>query len=305
MAGVIARWRQVRKLLRDLNHLEQGIDDLKAAQGRLMSSFNRERNWNTLAAYEFKVFSQGGEDGIIQKLIHCLEIANRTFIEFGVEDFTESNARFLMANDLWKGHVIDGSEKNVAAIRKTRYFWRYQLTARAAFISRENINELLAESGFPRDLGLLSVDIDGMDYWVFEAIKEYHARILIVEYNAVFGRDRAITVPYDPKFLRMIAHPSGLYFGASLSALTMLAQHQGYALIGTNSAACNAFFVREDLLNQTPFRALTAQEAFTESVARESRNSSGELTYVGGAARYDLIRGLPVVNVLTNQLEQL
>ncbi len=115
MAGIIARSRQVRKLLRDLNHLERGIDDLRAAQGRQMNLFSREHNWNRLAAYQFKVFSRVGKDGINRKLTHYLEIANRPFIGFEVEGFTESNARFLTANDFWTGcsddprHTFHGS----------------------------------------------------------------------------------------------------------------------------------------------------------------------------------------------------
>jgi hypothetical protein len=305
MVGLFARLSRARKKFRRLRQLDRAVDDLKVLQGRMFGVLNRERNSGSLRDYEFRVFSQWGEDGIVQKLVDCLEIPNKTFIEFGVEDFTEANCRFLMVNNLWKGYVIDGSEENVEKIASAPDFWRYQLSARAAFISRENINELLSESGFAHDLGILSVDVDGVDYWVFEAIKDYKARVLIMEYNAVFGCDRPITVPYDPAFFRTRAHHSNLYFGASLPALTLLANSRGYALIGTNLAACNAFFVREDLVQQTPFLPLTAQEAFLDSTARESRNAKGELTYVSGASRLELIRGLPVLNVATNQIEPL
>jgi hypothetical protein len=305
MLRIHKKLKGARRLFRRANRLDLEIEELKILHGRLLGSLGREKTSSCLKDYEFKVFSQWGEDGIIQKLVSCLDIPVRTFIEFGVEDFSESNCRFLMMNDLWRGHVIDGSSENINAIESSRYFWRYQLNARAAFISRENINELLEQSGFPHDLGLLSVDLDGVDYWVVDAIRNYNPRILILEYNAIFGNGRPITVPYDKSFFRTRAHYSNLYFGASLSALTLLANRRGYALVGTNSAGCNAFFVRSELLQETPFRALSAEAAYTESVARESRNPDGKLSYLGGAQRYELIRGLPVVNVATNEIEKL
>lgn len=292
-------------LIRKLGRLDAGLDDLKAQQGKLLSMAVLQLQSGSIKDYEFRVYSQWGEDGIIQKLISCIDIPNKTFIEFGVEDFSESNCRFLMTNNFWNGFVIDGSERNIAQLRGSSYFWRHQLEARHAFITAENINELLEGSRFEHDLGLLSIDVDGVDYWIFEAISHYRPRIFIAEYNAVFGADRPISVPYDPTFVRTRAHYSNLYFGASLPALTFLANKRGYALVGTNSGACNAFFVREDLVHQTPFRPLSAKEGFTKSVARESRDKSGQLTYADSEARYEIIRGLPVVNVVTGEKEKL
>lgn len=279
-------------------------DDIKINQGRILAEMNRGKTSRNLADYEFKVFSQWGEDGILQRLVERIPLAERTFIEFGVEDFSESNCRFLMMKDNWRGFVIDGSERNVAAIRSAYYYWRYDLTAVSAFITRENIDDLLARSGFGEDLGILSVDIDGNDYHVWEAISGFRPRIVICEYNAVFGAERKISVPYHPRFQRTVKHHSNLYFGASLAALAYLGRRKGYTLVGTGSAGANAFFVRDDLMTGD-FAALTPEAAYHPSRFRESRDAEGQLTFVGGEDRLALIAGMPVIDVETGEMGEL
>ena len=173
---------------------------------------------------EFKVFSQYGEDGIIQYLIRQIGCLGRsTFIEFGVENYEEANTRFLLINNNWRGLIIDGSPENIAHIRDTSLFWNSNLTAVSCFIDADNINSLISKNGFAnRDVGLLSIDIDGNDYWVWEKISVIEPVIVVVEFNSVFGPLHAVTVPYNPKFLRSKAHSSCLYFGASLRALELL-----------------------------------------------------------------------------------
>jgi hypothetical protein len=125
-----------------------------------------------------------------------------------------------------------------------------------------------------------------------------------MEYNAVFGPARAITVPYAANFNRTAAHPSNLYFGASLKALCKLTVDWGYSLFGTNSAGNNAFFVRNDLLNDN-VQARSPDEVFTPSKFRESRDVDGRLTFLSGEERIRAIAGLKVVNVDTNEIEML
>ena len=280
------------------------LDQIKINQGLILAALQRQRTSKDLRDYEFKVFSQWGEDGILQHLVETIEIKNKTFIEFGVQDFSESNCRFLLMKDNWQGFVIDGSHRNIAKLRSEYYFWRYDLTAIEAFITKENINELLASSGFDQDIGILSVDIDGNDYHVLEAISFYRPRILVCEYNSVFGPDRAISVPYTSDFYRTAAHYSNLYFGASLAAMVHLARAKGYTLVGTNSNGVNAFFVRDDLVNDRHLRP-TVGQAYAETQIRESRDQAQNQTYLSGGARLDLIAGLPVVNVVTGDKEAL
>jgi hypothetical protein len=207
------------------------------------------KDFKTLQQSEFQVFSQNGEDGILQYLISRVPIASKTFVEFGVQDYSESNTRFLATKDHWAGLIIDASDAHQRYIHGESWLGvDRDLKAVRAFITRDNINTLLADAGMPEDLGLLSIDIDGMDYWVLEAIQQVKPWILVLEYNSTFGPDLSLTVPYAEKFDRWAAHPSGYYFGASLRALSELAAEQGYALVGCESHGGNAFFVRKDLL---------------------------------------------------------
>src|SRR5262249_904452 len=163
------------------------------------------------------------------------------FIEFGVEDFTEANTRFLMMNNNWSGYVMDGSSECVDRIRSAYYYWRHELLAGHEFITAENISALLAKRPFER-VGFLHIHIDGNDYWVWKAIESILPDIVVTEYNGVFGVDRAITIPYQADFLRSKAHFSHLYAGASLAAMVRLGEEKGYAFIGSNSAGNNAYF---------------------------------------------------------------
>ncbi len=258
---------------------------------------------SSLAAVEFKVFSQWGDDGIIQYLIQQLDFPNHTFIEFGIEDYRESNTRFLLMHDNWSGFVIDGSVRNIQKLQRAYFFWQYDLQAKAAFCDRDNINDLLQESGFDRQVGILHIDIDGNDYWVWQAIEVIEPIVAIIEYNSVFGSDRAISIPYTPDFDRHAAHHSNLYFGASLAALHHLAQAKGYAFIGCNSAGNNAYFVRRDKLANLP--EVSLEQGYVTSKFRESRDRNGQLNFLRAGQRLEAIAGLPVVNVLTGELEQL
>ncbi len=277
------------------------IDDLKINQGLLLTRINELKS-SSLKESNFKIFSQWGEDGIIQFLVKNLRIKNKTFIEIGVEDFIESNCRFLMMKDNWKGLVVDGSIKNIDNLKKMYFFWKYDLCAVCEFITKENINQIITNSGFESEVGILSVDLDGIDYFVLDAINVIQPSILICEFNSVFGPERKISIPYDQKFNRTVAHYSNLYWGTSLPALNYVAEKKGMVLVGVNNAFNNAFFVQKNLLNQIVMKK-TVNELFEYSNYRESRSPQGKLTYLSGNQRIDLIKGLPVLNVETGKME--
>jgi hypothetical protein len=293
---------KIRETLSTLFKLNVTLDEIKLSQGLILAELHKGESSRRLRDHEFKVFSQWGEDGIIQYLTRVVEIRNHTFIEFGVENFFESNCRFLMVKDDWSGFVIDGSAEKLNRLRKSHFFWKHELIARTAFITRENINALLAESGFDEDLGILSVDIDGNDYHVLEAITGFRPRILVCEFNTVFGPCRKISVPYAADFQRTARHYSNLYYGASLAALTHLAARRGYSLVGINLV--NAFFVRNDLLNDR-LEVVTPEQVFFPSKERQSRDQQGNPTFLAGDDRLKVLRGMPVVNVETGLLETL
>jgi len=218
------------------------------------------------------------------------------FVEFGVENYTESNTRYLLMKDNWAGLVIDGDTKNIDFIKNEDVYWRYNLKADTAFITRENINDLIRRNGISGEIGLLSVDIDGNDYWVWEALDIVSPSIVIVEYNARFGLKRAVTVPYDPSFVRTTAHHSNIYYGASIAALCLLGKRKGYSLVGCNSAGNNAFFVREEL-RPINLPKLTPAEGFVRSQFRESRDAGGALAHLSEVQEEAILDKLPLVEV--------
>ena len=287
---------QVGALVARATGFEQRLDAVRAQVGGLESRLLRSSPPGSVRDAEFRVFSQFGEDGIIQHLVGRVPVEYEVFVEFGVEDYSESNTRFLLVHDNWRGLVMDGGDRHVAFLHRTGLDWRHDIQAKTAFVDRDNINGLIAAAGIGGDIGLLSVDIDGNDYWVLDAIDVVSPRILVVEYNSNFGPEASVTVPYDARFERGRAHWSQLYWGASLPALDALARRKGYALVGGNSAGNNAFWVREDVRGELP-RA-SVDDAYAVSRFRESRDESGALTYVRDTrARLAIIRHLPLWDV--------
>ncbi len=295
---------KLKQALSTISKINERFDEVKINQGIILSSLNESKATSNLKDYEFKVFSQWGEDGIIQHLTKSIEIKNKTFIEFGVEDFFESNCRFLLMKDDWKGFVIDGSKSNIQRLKNSYFYWKHHLDAVDKFITKENIEDILATSGFENDLGILSVDLDGNDFYILEAINNFSPRILICEYNPVFGGSRKITIPYQADFYRSNTHHSNLYWGASLAAMTYLADKKGYSLVGTNTAGNNAFYVRNDLLNDK-VKVLSVEAAYSPSNYRESRDEHGNLTFIPADKRLDVIKGLPVYEVEKKIIEKI
>ncbi len=261
------------------------------------------RNIKSIHEAEFKVFSQWGEDGIIQYLINNVEIESKTFVEFGVETYEESNTRFLLMQDNWKGLVIDGSAESIKRCKSDYIYWRHDLTAVEAFITKDNINTIIKENLGEGDIGILSVDVDGNDYWIWEAITVINPRIVICEYNSVFGCEHAVTIPYNEGFNQTQAHYSTLFWGASLGAFCHLAEEKGYDFVGSNSVGCNAFFVRKDLSGN--LKVYSAKEGYVESKYRESRDIHGNLTFISGKERLKVIADEEVFDIGAGRLRMI
>lgn len=261
----------------------------------------QDKRLRSLEEAEFQVYSQFGEDGIIQWLIHNVAIDNKTFIEFGVEDYTEANTRFLLMNNNWSGLVMDGSEANMKRLNSWDYLWKYDLMAVAAFITKDNINQIILDAGFQGDIGILSIDLDGNDWWILNAIECVSPRILICEYNNIFGNEKKVTVPYDAEFVRAKKHYSNLYWGCSIAAFRGWAKENGYYYMGSNSAGNNAFFVRRDCIE--PEKVPADADEFIESRYRESRDEKGNLTYLRGIDRLKCIRSMEVFEIETGCID--
>lgn len=284
--------KKLKYYLSILSSIDNRLDKIQQSLGRIESAQQPECN-KDLHEYEFRVYSQWGEDGIIQHLIKTIPDLEKTFIEFGVQNYVESNTRFLLVNNNWAGLIIDGSQKNIDYVKSDAIYWQHNLKAECAFITRENINTIIKNSGLNGDIGLLSIDIDGNDYWIWEAIDVVTPAIVVIEYNARFGDQLAVSIPYEPNFIRSSAHHSNIYYGTSLSALFKLGAKKGYNLVGCNSAGNNAFFLRNDLITDK-IKAKTVAEAFVSNKFRESRDENGEMNFISSEEERAILESLPL-----------
>ncbi|OOQ61460.1 NADH dehydrogenase [Mucilaginibacter pedocola] len=300
--------RLVKRLSGTIAHSVAGISQLNdETEILVIGAMLSKQQWllpsTNINDHEFKIFSQFGDDGIIQYLIKHVAIENKLFIEFGVSNYQESNTRFLMMNNAWGGFVMDGSVNNMAHLQRQNWYWKYNLTSKAVFIDADNINGLLAATGFS-NIGILHIDLDGNDYFILKEVElsKLNPSIIIMEYNATFGDERAITVPYNKSFDRTAAHHSNLFYGASLAALATEANNKGYAFIGCNLAGNNSYFVRRDLLNDK-VKETSLQEGYKPSQFKEGRDKNGALTLHGAAERAKAISGLEVLNIESGKME--
>ncbi|MFC2459695.1 MAG: hypothetical protein ACFNQB_00660 [Selenomonas noxia] len=284
-------WK-IKQKLNQIHQISQDIEQLRYSIGE-METLKVDPG---TSVREFKVFSQSGEDGVIQWLIHNIPIQSKRFIEFGVQNYTESNTRFLLMHDNWSGLIMDGSQENMDYVKQDNICWMHDLKPVPAFITAENINTLIRDNGFDGEVGILSIDIDGNDYWVWKAISCVQADIVICEYNSRFGSERAVTIPYDPNFYRTEAHSSNLYFGASIRALTLLGQQKGYALVYGNEIGSNLFFIRRELLNDVVYEK-TVEECYVRAKYRQARDPQGKLMLLSIEDEEKLMEGLSLVDV--------
>ncbi|MBT8041811.1 MAG: hypothetical protein HKP10_00200 [Kiritimatiellales bacterium] len=202
-----------------------------------------------------KVYSQNEEDGIIIEIFNRIGTTNKTFVEFGSGDGLENNTYALLFQD-WNGLWIDGSPKNIRKIREglPTTIDSGQLAVVESFITKDNINDLISPHIQEKEIDLLSVDIDGNDYFVWDAITCIEPRVLIMEYNARFVPPIRYCMAYDPKHMWNYTDHGGL----SLKFIEEKAAAKGYSLVGCSLSGANAFFVRNDLLAgkfEAPFTA--------------------------------------------------
>lgn len=257
-------------------------------------------NWDE---FGFQVFSQSNEDGLIQYLINQIDIPHKTFIEFGVENYTECNTKFLLLHNNWSGLIMDSSKEYIMSLKKSSLYWRHDIVAKDAFVTKDNINDLIRDRGFDKEVGILSIDIDGNDYWIWKAIDCISPCIVICEYNPIFGADIEVSIPYQPNFYRTNAHFSNLYWGASLGAYVRLGKEKGYKLVCINKLGHNAFFVKKDMgcsLPETP-----PNLAWRVAKYRESRDEKGNLSFLSHEKGLALIADQMVVDFKDGQLKKI
>ena len=264
LKNMAAAWQALPEILKNLKSLNSSSskyqDRLTELQidNYLLENLHKNPKYDNpkkLNRYEFKVFSQAGEDGIISEIFNRIGTTNKFFVEFGVGNGLENNSAYLLVKG-WQGYWIEGSDRFCQSIRQSfeDLIANQQLTLKNTFITGENIEDLFRKGNVPTELDLLSIDIDGNDYWVWQAITNYRPRVVIVEYNAIYPPESSWVMQYNPSH----QWKYNSHVGSSLKALEKLGHQKGYKLVACSFSGVNAFFVREDLLADhfcSPFSA--------------------------------------------------
>ncbi|GAC1414331.1 MAG: hypothetical protein NVSMB64_24560 [Candidatus Velthaea sp.] len=225
----------------------------RAIRHAIMRVFARDR----INGYERKRFSQNGEDGILREIFRRIGAPHRYFVEFGVEEGLECNSARLSRTKQWSGLLIEGDPEKFRLL-DANYRALPAVKREHAFITRENINDIFSRARVPVDFDLLSIDIDGNDYYIWDALAGYRPRVVAIEYNATRPPPERWVMSYNPDH----RWSGDGYWGASLASLEALGAARGYALIGTDEKGVNAFFLREDLLALSGFARRTAAQAY-------------------------------------------
>ena len=206
--------KRIASLEKDSINIHKKIKDVYIDDYIQKNLFNNPKysNPKKLNKYEHQIYSQNGEDGIIQEIFKRIKTINKFFVEFGVENGLECNTLALLSQN-WKGLWLDGNTKNINSIKKTFNFLieKKKLSIKQAFITAENIEELFDSSKIPNELDLLSIDIDGNDYWIWQSISNYSPRVVVIEYNSMFNPPTEFIVKYDAnKVYPITSHFGGI-----------------------------------------------------------------------------------------------
>jgi len=200
---------------------------------------------------EFRNYSQNGEDGILWYIFSLVGTRNKECVEICAGSGQQCNCANLIIDHGWTGLLFDGNEE---LIRLGNEFYKagpdtfvYPPRLVHAWVTAENVNTLIASNGIQGEIDLLSLDIDGVDYWLWDAIDVISPRVVVAEIQAIWGCDKSVTVPYSPDFKAEFCNGFGIYSGASLPAFVKLGKKKGYRLIGCQRYGFNAFFLREDV----------------------------------------------------------
>jgi hypothetical protein len=230
-----------------LRHVDRNVNSLVRHDYVDQASLPFPHN---VLSQRFHLWSQNEEDGITLALLKLVGTTNRRFVELGA-GVNGGNSGFLAEVCGWTGLMVDGSPARAAKLAAR--FGRFGVHTQAAWITTEGVNQLIADHGLTGEVDLLSLDIDGNDYWVWEQLDICSPRVVILEFNPAFGPERAVTVRYDPAFDRgqykSVTHQ---FYGASLAALTRLSREKGYRLVLVEPRGANAYFLRNDVGEGVP-----------------------------------------------------
>lgn len=263
---------------------------------------NARRNYESienLNDLDYQIFSQNGEDGIIDFLINRLGIKIPKFIEIGIGDYSECNSRFIYERCSPSGLVIDCMKDLEKKVSKNVNLWKGQLEIVEKKVSSKNILDIIDAKNFFDKLDIFSIDVDGIDYWIIKELPKNFSKIAIVEYNSVFGKEKSITVPNIDDFNRTNYHYSNLCFGMSLKAAIDIMREKNFYFVGVNLMRNNAFFVSNIFPKNEYFKNLRIDDLtqIDDANFQESRNVDGKLNYLNGIEKIKEIAECEVIDL--------
>lgn len=258
-------FRRIARIPSEVSVVEQ--KNLAATYRGLYQSDSRPLAFKDVG---FRVHSQHEEDGILLYLFSLIGTTNKKCVEMCAGNGMECNTANLIVNHRWIGLLFDGKKENV---RKAKRFYSRNPDTRFwppavvhEWITRENVNRLV-EGHFQGEIDLLSLDVDGVDYWLWKDLTCISPRVVVLEFNHLWGPDVSVSVPYRDDFTAGFTRHGSDYAGASLRAFVNLGKEKGYRLVGTNAIATNAFFVRNDI-DCSWFPEIDPSECFEHPRAR-------------------------------------
>lgn len=267
-------------------------------QSAILASRSMSEKFQYLWDAEVKVFSQWGEDGILDYLCESLGVSKPRVLEVGAGNFSECNSRFLAENRNASVVAVDGRDDLNSSIGQSSLKWKNHIFSMQEWVTPKNINNVIGTAReYMLGIDIFSLDLDGNDYWILEAANLQDVSIVVVEYNPLFGSKLSVSVPRDDRFDRTTKHLSWLYYGASLCAFIDLLSHKGFVFLGSNRVGSNGFFVRKELVKKIKLALPMDLSQHTDWRIRESRDNTGELNFLSNNDRINQIREMPLINV--------
>jgi len=266
---IIRKFKKLFSIYRQLNKIEKIL-----VQNTLDTLKNHPKyaDRRCLIPYGYKIYSQNDEDGIINEIFKRIGTTNKIFVEFGIGNGLENNTYALLF-DGWRGLWIEGSKSSVDKIQLglKNTISKGILNVTQAFVTKDNINELISTAINESEIDLISIDIDGNDIHVFNAINCLRARVVVIEYNAKFAPPVKYCMPYISDY----SWQRDDSYGASLKYLELELAKAGYLLIGCNITGANAFFVQQELVMDNFKTPYTAEEHYEPARHHLASFSSG------------------------------
>lgn len=292
--------RIIKKIFKSSDHKEFTKSIALTGKACLLAKQNKYDEYKGINQAEFKIFSQNGEDGIIDYLLYKLRIQDPSYVEIGVENYDESNTRFLYETTNSQGLIID-SDIDVNKLNQKFETWKGRLSISKELVSAENVSDILKNKNYNKELDLFSIDIDGIDYWVIKSLRDKISKIFIAEYNPLFGPEIEVSVPNIKNFNRTEYHYSNLCWGMSLKSLINLMVRKGYIFLGTNALKNNAFFVQKFYQNnfEQVYKNINLDDLgkYTDHKFCESRDKKSNLTFLNPKQQIELIKECKVVDL--------